>query len=613
MKKLLFGAFAFALSLAALDAAAPPSAQTPISAQAAQAAGADEIDDTQDVLYVGQPHPVLIRLHLRIDRRSSFAHWDDCMAKYFAFLDHNDNKSLDRNELGKAPSAQQMLQFFGGNVLIARGDDGGRGRGPKLPVSITEFDTDRDGQVSLEEFKEYYLKHNAGPIVLATAQAVAGPRPLQPQQDGNMYAPPSSDQTDVVFALLDTNKDGKLSKEEMEAAEATLLRYDANDDELVSMAEIGLGGLGRNRRRVVDQQQQQQAAVRQPKQPAQPPQPPSNLILIGRDEGKRAAGKLAVARELISRYDKDKDGSLSMEEIGFSKKLYDSLDRNKDGKLSALELVNWLKGKPAGEFTVRLGGGRGAMMAPRDTKSMPAKRDDKKSDEMSLTVEGVRLKVVPQSSVVRTGVEGFLMQQFHAVDTEKRGFITRKQVQGNDRQNAILNNMFDLADRDSDGKLTEKELKAGLQTMTAMQGAQLSVSFHATGNGLFQMLDANGDGQLSIRELRAAPKRLMELDRDGDGYVSRSEFPQQFQLTVGQGGLANGGFGIDQPMQAPDQGARSSGRGPLWFVKMDRNNDGVVSPKEWLGEKEDFDAIDSDHDGLISAEEAEAYDAKARK
>jgi len=45
---------------------------------------------------------------------------------------------------------------------------------------------------------------------------------------------------------------------------------------------------------------------------------------------------------------------------------------------------------------------------------------------------------------------------------------------------------------------------------------------------------------------------------------------------------------------------------------MDRNGDGDVSPTEWLGSKEDFDAIDTDKDGLISLEEAEAYDARAR-
>jgi hypothetical protein len=45
---------------------------------------------------------------------------------------------------------------------------------------------------------------------------------------------------------------------------------------------------------------------------------------------------------------------------------------------------------------------------------------------------------------------------------------------------------------------------------------------------------------------------------------------------------------------------------------MDRNGDGDVSPREFLGSREDFRRIDADGDGLISAEEAERYDAAVR-
>jgi hypothetical protein len=41
---------------------------------------------------------------------------------------------------------------------------------------------------------------------------------------------------------------------------------------------------------------------------------------------------------------------------------------------------------------------------------------------------------------------------------------------------------------------------------------------------------------------------------------------------------------------------------------MDKNGDGDVSPREFLGTPEDFRRIDTNGDGLIDPEEAEAAD-----
>jgi hypothetical protein len=46
--------------------------------------------------------------------------------------------------------------------------------------------------------------------------------------------------------------------------------------------------------------------------------------------------------------------------------------------------------------------------------------------------------------------------------------------------------------------------------------------------------------------------------------------------------------------------------GPVWYQRMDRNKDGDISWREFLGPRPKFDSIDADHDGLISRDEAEA-------
>jgi hypothetical protein len=149
--------------------------------------------------------------------------------------------------------------------------------------------------------------------------------------------------------------------------------------------------------------------------------------------------------------------------------------------------------------------------------------------------------------------------------------------------------------------------------LTAGAAAHTRLRITDQGRALFELLDANGDGRLSVRELRTAWTRLAPWDRDGDGRLAETEVPRQFVVSV-DAGQVNLPFRVAVANRAARRGqARQAPKGPLWFRKMDRNNDGDVSFREWLGTEEEFRRIDTDGDGLISPEEAERADALLKK
>jgi Ca2+-binding EF-hand superfamily protein len=355
--------------------------------------------------------------------------------------------------------------------------------------------------------------------------------------------------TDALFRLLDRDGDGKLSKDELRAAAASLHKVDLNEDEWITPEELLLH------------------------QPA-----------------KAEARKVAATPEATA--------FLPLDAGGPSEEQVRAVLRCFNDKFDAKYINTLVAGPPGLELTVRLGSaGKDEPRVEARDLAKPARRTDE-----GLLVEARGLALDVRAGAADASVRGlhaFYRQQFEAADADGRGTLDRKQA----AEVPALAALFALADRDGDGKLTDKELDAflDLHALGAVGFATLAVTDQSL--GLFDLLDEDGDGRLSLRELHTAWDRLRTLDRDGDGKLGRDEFPHRLRVRLTPGKAAAPAAAKEKPAPKP-----APARGPAWFRKMDRNGDGFVSRREWLGSEELFNKLDTDGDGLLSPEEAARFD-----
>jgi Ca2+-binding EF-hand superfamily protein len=575
---------------AALAQAVPaPFAPQPPSDPTAVAPTTDHID----FLFLASTRPVLLRVHVRVDGKPYYAPWDEYTKKLFAHFDRDGNGTLSKDEAERAPNPQFLQQFL----------QGGIGNGQVQNLRLQEADTNKDGKLSLEEFRAYYRR--------------AGLVPL------NVFVNVNTQRTDAVndalYKYLDADRDGKLSQSELAKAPTAFTRLDTDEDEMITAAELAPPP-SRNFGYAVA------FAPSMPRR-AQPAAGP------GFFEIKPGQPTDALVKQLLTKYDKDRDGQLSLAESGLDLPTFDALDADQDGRLDAPELAGFFRRDADLELVARVGKieaqesiagllarnlsdawgikdgkpDRGAVHNPKK-RPMPLAEAVRRVDEWGLKFAvgdaGVEMSAGERVQRRLQGYRQFFMQQFRGLDARKRGFIEKKQV----AQNPYLRELFTAADRDADDKLTEKELTAWLELQDEGAGCTATLSVSDQGRSVFDLFDADGDGRLSVRELRTAWSRLAPLAQSPAG-LARADVPRRLTMNVGQVRRAIARVPGGPPLTRQGKAAAA----PAWFVKMDRNGDGDVSPREFLGTAEEFRLLDADGDGLISAEEARRYEAGLKK
>jgi Ca2+-binding EF-hand superfamily protein len=522
--------------------------------------------EVQDLVVLADGRPVLVRLHVSIDGKPFRAvhqgAWDDYVNGLFAYLDADGDGKLSEAEASRMPPT---LQPADGPSSV------------NVAFNFRVVDANGDGKVTREELAEYQRQYASGAFQVQT---------------GGARVPSAAGVNEALFRALDTDKDGKLSKEELAAAEEVLFKLDLDRDELLTPQEISPTAVA------VANALGQPGSVPGMANPARAAAP---VVFAVTQDDDRAA----LAAALVARY-RPSGGKFKREDLGLDRATFERLDADRDGALDTRELEKFTDRPADVELAVRLGKVESGK-APLEV--IAGKELARLSPDRTLLLSAgatlVELRVNDGRPVVLPGSRQRVLDSFQAAVPKKLGYLTRKDAV----QNQFYPGQFALLDRDGDGKLTEKELLSYLDEVQERQakvvGSTPALLVSEKGTGLFDLLDRDRDGRLSLREVRSAPKLLERLGREGG--LAKEDLPATYQVAIGlgqasfsrTGGAAFGLRGL--PLLTLDRGRSEL----VWFRKMDRNRDGDISPREWLGTAEDFRKLDADGDGLISPEEAE--------
>jgi Ca2+-binding EF-hand superfamily protein len=557
--------FTLAASLALADDKAPPPASNL----------ADPAESVQDLIFLGDNRPIFLRLKMTLGPRPFRVAWMDSVKAMHAYLDRNGDGTVSKEEADKGALATLVRVANGGATAMPRGE---------LDVHP------KDGVVSIDELSEA-LRTALGPFRVQAGKLASG-------------------KTDALFDHLDRDKDGKLSKAELVDAASSLHKLDLDDDELIDGPEL---------EPFTDptSMQMQDIPGRRGRNADGPP-----VVELMPDDS-----SLRPVRQLLKKYDKGTgkaasggDNKLTNAEFAINSKDFEKADADADGALDSEELRRFLaRPTPDIELAVALSpdasGTATVAASGAGSKPLPpwAKVKQLGAGDVEIAADEVRLEVhVDDGSAALADAKRSYMAQFSASDTDNNGYVEKSEVMKDKDHPGPLAGLFDILDRDGDGKLYPKELDAFVESQAQAARERMVLTASDQGRAIFSILDLNRDRRLGNREVRGTLDRVATWDRDGDGRITAEEIPHHYQLTLARGQLSGvGNPNLVAPVVMNAEAATPTASGPSWFRRMDRNRDGDVSRREFRGPRGQFDRLDLDKDGLLDPTEAMGATATA--
>src|SRR5262245_14085001 len=250
--------------------------------------------DLHNLVLLAPGHPVFLQLRVQVDGQGLKSVRRAYAAKLFEPADKNGDKLLDREEAKLLPP---LVKSANSNETVSVAD-----RWEAVDISPA------DDKVSLDELAAYIDRVFGNTFLLSV-------KPQRPEQNVDL------------FPLLDLNHDGRLTRDELEAAASVLHKLDLDDDETYTIDEL--------------------QPYRNPQIPQMPAVPAAQateqpFLLIDDDDSIQR-----IAEQLLQRYATENSGTGSMRlnrtKLNIDAAAFAAHDTDADGLFDAAELAAFLR------------------------------------------------------------------------------------------------------------------------------------------------------------------------------------------------------------------------------------------------------------------------------
>ena len=454
--------------------------------------------------------------------------------------------------------------------------------------------------VGVRNATEILKAMNAESTDVATDEFVAWLRNRIPRAFDLIAQPQPADDAVRLASLLDTDYDGAISDDELQIASRTLRFRDLDNDETFSVSEL-----------LPYRDPRSQNAAVAPDAVSLP-----FFHVTDRESAQRAAERI------VQRY--GQDGRIRV-----------ALLRQQDGNVLppeqaaggasddtvATEAVQAIVEQPRFHMVMEV-----SLSVKANTSTVKVAIDRAASSfckpvskqtfgEYNVVIDGLPLKVIALggSANDRRNTQGYLGQTFVMSDADRNQYLDESEFSG---MIEALNRSgargdFATVDLNGDAMVTRGEVFSFAKRDQMASASRVEVAVGQDGKTLFGLLDKNGDRRLSTREIRSGSEVLRAYDLNKDNKFADSELGTEFVLAISLGRPEFRRTLGQSEMMAMQMGTgdailpgTDALPGPEWFRRMDRNQDGDVSPREFPGSSEQFIQLDTDADRLISADEA---------